>query len=235
MKHTIDIKDWLSAFLSLFFPRCCVVCGRPLAKGEQCICTVCNMKLPRTDYHLRKDNPVEQLFWGKLPLERATSFFFYRKGSDFRKILHQLKYGGQKEIGAIMGRCMAAELVSSGFFQDIDVLIPVPLHKKKQKLRGYNQSEWIARGISGVTGIPIDTESIARQKNTETQTHKSIIERWENVDGTFYLTHADTLSGKHILLIDDVLTTGSTTVACASVLQETEGVRISVLTLAVAE
>lgn len=235
MKHMIDIKDWLSAFLSLFFPRCCVVCDRPLAKGEQCICTVCNMKLPRTDYHLRTDNPVEQHFWGKLPLERATSFFFYRKGSDFRKILHQLKYGGQKEIGATMGRYMATELLSSGFFQDIDVLIPVPLHKKKQKLRGYNQSEWIARGISGVTGIPIDTESIARQKNTETQTRKSMIERWENVDGTFYLTHADALSGKHILLIDDVLTTGSTTVACASVLLETEGIRISVLTLAVVE
>ena len=146
MKHTLLIKDWLSSFLSLLFPRCCVVCDRPLAKGEECICTVCNINLPRTNYHLRKDNPVERLFWGQIPLERATSFFFYEKGSDFRLILHRLKYGGQKEIGAIMGRYMAAELLSSHFFQGIDVIIPIPLHKKKQQIRGYNQSEWIARG-----------------------------------------------------------------------------------------
>ena len=113
MKHTFLIKDWLSSFLSLLFPRCCVVCGRPLAKGEECICTECNINLPRTNYHLRKDNPVERLFWGQIPLERATSFFFYEKGSDFRLILHRLKYGGQKEIGAIMGRYMACLLYTS--------------------------------------------------------------------------------------------------------------------------
>lgn len=147
MKHTLLIKDWLYSFLSLWFPRCCVVCGGSLAKGEECICTMCNINLPRTDYHLRKDNPVEKLFWGKFPLERATSFFFYRKGSDFRQVLHQLKYGGQKEIGAIMGRYMASELQASDFFHGVDVIIPIPLHKKKQQIRGYNQSEWISRGI----------------------------------------------------------------------------------------
>ena len=235
MKHTLLIKDWLYSFISLLFPRCCVVCGRSLAKGEECICAMCNINLPRTNYHLQKDNPVEQLFWGKIPLERATSFFFYRKGSDFRQILHQLKYGGQKEIGAIMGRYMASELSASGFFQGIDVIIPVPLHKRKQRIRGYNQSEWIARGISAVTGICIDTEVIVRQKHTETQTRKSAFERWENVDGIFALHHADSLKGKHVLVVDDVLTTGATTVACASRLVEIEGVRISVLTLAVAE
>lgn len=235
MKHTLLIKDWLYSFISLLFPRCCVVCGRSLAKGEECICAMCNINLPRTNYHLQKDNQVEQLFWGKIPLERATSFFFYRKGSDFRQILHQLKYGGQKEIGAIMGRYMASELTVSGFFEGIDVIIPVPLHKRKQRIRGYNQSEWIARGISAVTGICIDTEVIVRQKHTETQTRKSAFERWENVDGIFALHHADSLKGKHVLVVDDVLTTGATTVACASRLVEIEGVRISVLTLAVAE
>lgn len=235
MKHTIFIKDWLYSFLSLWFPRCCVVCGRPLAKGEECICALCNMHLPRTNYHLKKDNPVEQLFWGKIPLERATSFFYYRKGSDFRQILHQLKYGGQKEIGAIMGRYMASELLMSGFFEGIDVIIPVPLHKKKQQIRGYNQSEWIARGITAVTGIMVDTETVVRHKNTETQTRKSAYERWENVDGIFELHRAEFLAGKHILLVDDVLTTGATTVACASCLMAQEGVKISVLTLAMAE
>ncbi len=235
MKHTLLIKDWLSSFLSLLFPRCCVVCGRLLAKGEECLCTMCNINLPRTDYHLRKDNPVEKLFWGKIPLERATSFFFYRKGSDFRQILHQLKYGGQKDIGAIMGRYMAAELLASGFFEGVDVILPVPLHKKKQQIRGYNQSEWIARGIAAVTGISIDTESVVRQKNTETQTRKSSFERWENVEGIFQLHHAESLVGKHVLIVDDVLTTGATTVECASCLAEIEGIRISILTLAMAE
>lgn len=235
MKHTLLIKDWLYSFISLLFPRCCVVCGRPLAKGEECICAMCNINLPRTNYHLQKDNLVEQLFWGKIPLERATSFFFYRKGSDFRQILHQLKYGGQKEIGAIMGRYMASELTVSGFFEGIDVIIPVPLHKRKQRIRGYNQSEWIARGISAVTGICIDTEVIVRRKHTDTQTRKSTFERWENVDGIFELHHAESLKGKHLLVVDDVLTTGATTVACASRLMEIEGIRISVLTLAVAE
>ena len=234
MKHTLLIKDWLSSFLSLLFPRCCVVCDRPLAKGEECICTVCNINLPRTNYHLRKDNPVERLFWGQIPLERATSFFFYEKGSDFRLILHRLKYGGQKEIGAIMGRYMAAELLSSHFFQGIDVIIPIPLHKKKQQIRGYNQSEWIARGITAVTGIPIDTESILRKKNTETQTRKSVFERRDNVEGIFELQHPETLAGKHILIVDDVLTTGSTTLACASCLVDVEDIRISILTLAMA-
>lgn len=183
MKHTFLVKEWFGAFLSLLFPRCCVVCGRPLAKGEECICAVCNMDLPRTDYHLRRDNPVELLFWGKFPLERATSFFYYRKGSDFRRILHLLKYGGQKEIGAIMGRYMAAELIESGFFQGIDVIIPIPLHETKQRIRGYNQSEWIARGIAAVTGIPVDTEAVVRRKYTETQTRKSIFERWGECRG----------------------------------------------------
>lgn len=235
MKHTLLIKDWLGSFLSLFFPRYCIVCGRTLAKGEECLCTMCNINLPRTDYHLRKDNPVEKMFWGKIPLERATSFFFYRKGSDFRQILHQLKYGGQKGIGAIMGRYMAAELLESGFFEGVDVILPVPLHKKKQQIRGYNQSEWIARGIAAVTGITIDTESVVRRKNTETQTRKSFLERWENVEGIFELNHAESLIGKHILIVDDVLTTGATTVECASCLTDIEGIRISILTLAMAE
>ena len=235
MKHTLLIKDWLGSFLSLFFPRYCIVCGRTLAKGEECLCTMCNINLPRTDYHLRKDNPVEKMFWGKIPLERATSFFFYRKGSDFLQILHQLKYGGQKGIGAIMGRYMAAELLESGFFEGVDVILPVPLHKKKQQIRGYNQSEWIARGIAAVTGISIDTESVVRRKNTETQTRKSFLERWENVEGIFELNHAESLIGKHILIVDDVLTTGATTVECASCLTDIEGIRISILTLAMAE
>ena len=233
MKNTV--KYWFGPLFHLFFPRCCAVCGASLIEGEDTICTHCNIDMPRTNYHKMKDNPVERMFWGKFPLERATSFFFYRKGSDFRQVLHQLKYGGQKEIGAIMGRYMASELQASDFFHGVDVIIPIPLHKKKQQIRGYNQSEWISRGITAVTGIPVDTEAIIRRKNTETQTQKSALERWENVEGIFELHRSEHLAGKHILIVDDVLTTGATTVACASRLAEIEGVRISVLTLAMAE
>lgn len=229
------MNDWFQAFLSLLFPRCCIVCGNPLAKGEVYLCAHCNMNLPRTDLHKQKDNAVEQLFWGKIPLERATSFFYYRKGSNYRQILHRLKYRGEKEIGEVMGRCMATELLPYDFFSDIDVIIPVPLHPKKQRARGYNQSEWIARGISGISGISVDTTSVSRKKNTATQTRKTVFERWENVNQTFTLHLPERFVGKHLLIIDDVLTTGATTVACASVFDGVEGVRISVLTLAVAE
>lgn len=230
------MNTWFHSFWSLLFPRCCVVCGSPLSRGEECLCTCCNINLPRTGFHLRKDNPVECLFWGRIPgLKRASSFLFYRKGSDFRRILHLLKYGGYKELGEVMGRYMAAELSSGGFFDGVDMIIPVPLHRKKQKLRGYNQSEWIARGIASVTGIPLCAECMIREKNTETQTRKSTFERWENVEGIFRLCDTVHFEGKHVLLVDDVLTTGATTVACASVFARVSGIRISVLTLAVAE
>ena len=173
MKNTV--KYWFGPLFHLFFPRCCAVCGASLIEGEDTICTRCNIDMPRTNYHKMKDNPVERMFWGKFPLERATSFFFYRKGSDFRQVLHQLKYGGQKEIGAIMGRYMASELQASDFFHGVDVIIPIPLHKKKQQIRGYNQSEWISRGITAVTGVPVDTEAIIRRKNTRKRKHKSLL------------------------------------------------------------
>jgi len=230
------MNTWFHSFWSLLFPRCCVVCGSPLSRGEECLCTCCNINLPRTGFHLRKDNPVECLFWGRIPgLKRASSFLFYRKGSDFRRILHLLKYGGYKELGEVMGRYMSAELSSGEFFDGVDMIIPVPLHRKKQKLRGYNQSEWIARGIASVTGIPLCAECMIREKNTETQTRKSTFERWENVEGIFRICDTVHFEGKHVLLVDDVLTTGATTVACASAFARVSGIRISVLTLAVAE
>lgn len=236
IKRFSFIKEWTRAFLSLFFPRCCLVCGRPLANGEEDICAGCDIRMPRTNYHLQKDNPIERLFWGRIPIVRATSYFFYRKGSDYRLILHRLKYRGQKEIGENMGRRMAAELLPYGFFEGINVIVPVPLHEKRQKRRGYNQSEQIARGIATVTGIPVETRWIARRKETETQTRKSVFERWENVEGGFELRiPTECLRGKHALVVDDVLTTGATTAACASTLTEAEGIQISILTLAVAE
>lgn len=226
--------SWLRSLSSLLFPRCCVVCDAPLVKGEEYLCLRCYMELPRTGFHCWDENPVEQLFWGRIPLVHATSWMFYHRGNDFRLILHTLKYKGCKELGEVMGRVLAGELLPADFFRGVDVIVPIPLHVKKKKLRGYNQSEWIARGVSAVTGIPMDADSVTRERNTETQTHKSIFERWENVEGTFVLHHPELFAGKHILLVDDVLTTGATTVACASAFDEVKGVRFSVLTLALA-
>lgn len=232
MWHRINI--WFESLIHLFFPQRCAVCGSLLHEGEEALCLHCNMDMPRTGYHLRVGNPVERLFWGKIPIERAASYFHYAKGSAFRQILWKFKYEGQKQLAQQMGRLMAAELNQSSFFQGIDVLIPVPLHPYKRRQRGYNQSEQIARGISSITTLPVDTQSLVRHKHTETQTRKSPYERWENVAGIFHLQSPEHFVGKHILLIDDVLTTASTITACADAFVGIEGLRISVLTLAVA-
>lgn len=228
------MRSWINSFINLLFPNCCVVCGDNLAVGEEFICTKCNVRMPRTNFHLQKDNEVERRFWGRISIETATSYFYYSKGSDYRRILYELKYHGCKELGEVMGRHMATELFSSGFFQGIDLIIPVPLHRKRRKSRGYNQSEWIALGISNTTGIPMDVCGLVRNLANSTQTRKSVFERWENVQGIFKNQTPQAFSGKHILLVDDVLTTGATLLSCADALSESSDVKISIVTLALA-
>jgi ComF family protein len=179
---------------------------------------------------------MEKMFWGKIPIERGASYFHYHKGSDYRHIIFRLKYRGQKEIGEEMGRRIATELSVSGFFDDIDLIVPIPLHSKRQRSRGYNQSEWIAKGVSSVTGIPLNTEAVRRGKETETQTSKSAITRWDNVRDVFETIRPDLVAGRHILIVDDVLTTGSTITSCASsIMRAANDVRFSVLTMAMAD
>ena len=206
-------KLWLQGLAHLFFPRRCVVCGNCLHEGEEVICLRCNIDMPRTNWQLERDNPVEKLFWGKIPLERATSYFLYHKGSNFRRFI-------------------AEEIAKSGFFDGIDAIVPVPLHPRKQRARGYNQSECLASGIADVTGIELDIQAVKRWVHSPTQTRKSVYERWENVAGIFRVDHPERYAGKHILLVDDVLTTGSTVTACADAFAGVEDLRISVLTLA---
>ncbi len=195
---------------------------------------MCNSRMPRTNYHLHTDNEVEQRFWGKVEIERATSYFFYTKGSDYRHILFKLKYHGYKELGEVMGRYMAKELLTSDFLQGIDLIVPVPLHSKKKKTRGYNQSEWFALGVSHATGIPMDLNTMIRKVDNNTQTRKSVFERWENVKDVFQVVCPQNIQGKHILLVDDVLTTGATLLSCATVLVDFPNVKVSIITLAVA-
>lgn len=189
--------------------------------------------MPRTNFHSLEGNRAEQLFWGHIPIEKATSFLHYSKGSPYRKILYHLKYYNCKELGAHMGRIIASELNSSGFFNGVDILIPVPLHKQKEKDRGYNQSEWIAKGISQITGIPLSAGSLIRTVPTSTQTRKSTFERRENVQSAFTSLVNNNLHEKHVLLIDDVLTTGATLSSCALAIKKYHNVKISILTLAI--
>ncbi len=228
------MKNPFADLLDLIYPNLCFICGETLLKSESHICLSCLNNIPRTNYHLLTDNPVEKRFWGKAPIYRGTSFFFFQKGSPFQKLLHELKYKGNKEIGEILGRYAAAELLNSPDFCSIDIIIPIPLHPKRFAQRGYNQSEWIGKGLSAVLDKPQDTNTLKRVKQTTTQTKKSVFERFENTEGIFELSGAKELEGKHLLLIDDVLTTGSTLNAAINTLLNIPNVKISIFTLAIA-
>lgn len=218
----------------LLFPRLCVVCGDKLIEQENWICLHCLHHIPRTNYHLEPVNPVAQLFYGRVKIELATSFFRFSKGSDYQKLLHNLKYKGMKEIGAEIGIQFGIDLMQSPEFSLVDVICPVPLHPDKEKKRGYNQSWWIASGIAKQMQKELSDDNLIRNTATETQTRKNRFERWQNVEGIFELSNPEAFSGKHILLIDDVVTTGSTLEACAQTIISQSGAKVSIATLATA-
>ncbi|MCD7973434.1 MAG: ComF family protein [Candidatus Azobacteroides sp.] len=228
------MKKFWQEFVSLFFPELCKVCQCKLLKQEQYICLSCLYYLPRTNYHFYKSNSTEERFFGKFPLEKATSFIKYVKGSPYHNLLTHIKYHGNKELGAFMGECFAIDLDKNSFFLDVDIILPVPLHQRKLKKRGYNQSEWIAMGIGKVLKKRVDASFLYRKSPGSTQTRKNAYERWLNVENIFAIKSAEKLKGKHILLVDDVLTTGATLASCANTLQSIEGIKISVATLSIA-
>jgi ComF family protein len=190
--------------------------------------------IPRATYHLERGNPVEQLFWGRCRIERAAAFSFYNRDSRIRKVIHNLKYKGIQEIGIELGRIYGNILNASEFLDDIDLIVPVPLHISKRRARGFNQSDLISRGLSEVTGLPVDYRSLQRITKTATQTKRSRYERWVNVEGIFTVADPEGIRGKHVLLVDDVITTGSTIESCANELLKSEGVKVSVVAIAVA-
>ncbi len=228
------LYDFWDDFISLLFPRLCYGCGDHLLRNESLICTDCFVRIPRTGYHTQPENPVAQLFWGRCLIEKAAAFSYYNKGSRIRQLIHNLKYKGIQELGPEMGKIYGRSLKDSGFTDDIDLIIPVPLHKSKKRVRGFNQSELISEGLSEATGIPVDLVSLARVSVSETQTRRSRYDRWTNVEGIFKVTDHERIIGRHILLVDDVITTGSTIESCTNELLKTEGVRVSVVALAYA-
>jgi ComF family protein len=228
------LHRWFTDLLDLFYPDLCIICNESLLQGEKIICLSCLHEIPRTNFHTETDNTVEKRFWGKVPVYRGTSFFYFQKGSPFQKLLHELKYKGNKEIGEIIARYAAAALLETPEFCTFDLIIPVPLHPRKFAKRGYNQSEWIARGLASVLDKPIDTLHLQRIRENTTQTKKSVFDRYKNTEGIFKLTDTEIFNGKHVLLVDDVLTTGSTLEACMQALLVTENITISIFTLAIA-
>jgi len=228
------LYDLLDDFLSLLFPRICYGCGNHLMRNEDVICVECRVVIPQTGYHSIPGNPVEQLFWGRCMISKAAAFSFYNRGSRIRKLIHALKYKGIKEIGTELGSIYGSSLKSSGFLDGIDRIIPVPLHTSKERSRGFNQSRIISEGIASVTGIRVLNDALVRPVRTQTQTRRSRYERWTNVEGIFKVSAAESLTGKHILLVDDVITTGSTIEACVNELLKIDGVSVSVVSLAYA-
>lgn len=224
--------DFLSDFWYLLFPRVCEACGNPLGKNEEVLCFDCLFELPRTNYCNELNNPITQMFVGRMKIEKATALFHFHKGSKFRKLLHGLKYKHKPEIGVILGKELGSEMLASGNFSDIDYIVPVPLHPSRQKERGYNQSERIGSGISEITGIPLSVGNLIRNQKTTTQTKMNKEERWNNVSGKFIVKNPELFAGKHLLLIDDVITTGATTESCGQTLLNIEGARLSIAVLA---
>ena len=228
------LLEWINDATKLIAPQRCVICGRRLRSDEKHICFSCYARLPFTNIRGEKGNKIEKLFWGQFPIARANAFLKYSPHSDTSRIFLQLKYGNRPQVGYIFGRYMANDIIETDFFETIDCIIPLPLAKKRLKERGYNQSEAISKGISDVTGIPLDTHSVIRAIANQTQTRLHAEERKANVKNIFALTPDHTLNGKHVLLVDDILTTGATLLSCAQEIARAEHVTISIMVLGLA-
>lgn len=227
------IQQTFADLFQLLFPRNCNACGTALFYGEKTICTKCLYDLPFTDFHLYPENPAARLFWGRIPIHQVIALLHFKKGTRVQQLIHQLKYKGQTDIGLLLGNMIGERMLSSN--QKPDLIIPVPLHPKKERSRGYNQSQCIAEGIAHILQIPISTELLIRKINTNTQTKKNRYNRFENIKAAFEINQPHDLKNTHILLVDDILTTGATFEACGKLLLDNGLNKLSIATLAYAE
>ncbi|MBE6195112.1 MAG: ComF family protein [Rikenellaceae bacterium] len=230
-----DISGVVVDALSLVLPRTCIACGRTLLEAESCMCIACRYNMPTTNFAKQKSNPIKRLFENVMPIESAAALFWFVGGSEWQRIIHNFKYYNRWFFAQKMGEWLGEELRDSGNFEDIDLIIPIPLHFRKRLLRGYNQSEQLAIGVGRKMGVECNFRAIKRCRYNDSQTSKSNSERWENVDNIFEVRDSSKLRGRHILLVDDVLTTGATIGSCAHAIFDACGgdVRISVASLAV--
>jgi len=228
-------QTYLADFVSLLFPELCPACGENLVAGERIICTDCLYSLPMTNFHQQSNNIVAQQFWGKLPLQGAYALYYFAKGGKIQNLMHHFKYKGMQQIGNILGEIAGRQLKENPIFASAEIIIPVPLHKSRLKKRGYNQSACFAYGLAPKLNAVVDEDNLIRTHATETQTHKSRFLRFENMQEVFRVQYPERIAGKHILLVDDVVTTGSTLEACGAELLKVDGVKLSIATIAYAE
>lgn len=223
-----------SGLVHLFFPHICPGCGSDTLQTNELICFRCFSELPFTKFESIRNNKTEQIFFGRVDVQKGMSLLYFSKDSLVQNLLHALKYNGHRELGTYLGRLMGQSIKNSSAFQNIDVIVPLPLFKEKEKKRGYNQSTILCEGIALETGIPVTADTVIRTIHTETQTKKHRRERWQNVEGIFEVKNRHAMGGKNILLVDDVITTGATLEACATVLLGIPGSTVSIATLAIA-
>jgi ComF family protein len=222
------------ALLHLAFPHVCEGCGTDVLDDAHELCLHCLSQLPLTQFEQFSPNPVEKILEVRMPIQHAAGILYFTKESLVQHLMHQFKYKGNKELGLYLGRFMGRLLKASPIYQNVDCLIPLPLHPSKEKKRGYNQATILCEGISDVLGKPVLKHAVVRATFTESQTRKSRVERWQNMEGRFTVESPDQVAGKHLLLVDDVITTGATLEACGRTLLEQEGTRLTVATLCVA-
>lgn len=218
--------------LQLVFPNLCINCHQSLVLNERHLCLRCQLELPETQYHLQKDNGIEKSLWGKIPFERAFSFLYFNQAGITQKILHELKYKGNEDLAVFLGKIYGQRLLASQAANNLDGIMAIPLHPIKFRKRGYNQSQAFSFGLSEVLGIPDLSSMLLRNKNTETQTQKSRFERWDNVKNVFKLKNPETLNNKHILIVDDVITTGATIESCIKEIIEKSDCKLSIASIA---
>ncbi|HTM97943.1 MAG TPA: phosphoribosyltransferase family protein [Pedobacter sp.] len=211
-----QLKHLALDVIGLLFPNLCNGCGLSLYNGEKAICLHCLYDLPYTDFHLYQHNLVAKQLWGRLPFEAAMAMLYFKKGTKTQNLIHNLKYNGKTEVGVRLGNLLGEKLIDSQYYKDVDYVIPVPLHHKKQRERGYNQSLYIANGIAERMKLRVNKDQLIRKRVTETQTKKSRYNRYENMLTVFEINHPEIVKNKHILLVDDVITTGATIEACGN-------------------
>ena len=226
------IAEYPIDFYRLFFPKNCGACDIALTKGEHHLCLYCATSLPFTNFENIKNNPIEKLFSGRVEIEFATSLFFFSQTEKVQNILHNIKYNEQKELASHIGKIFGQRLQNNLYLNSVDTIMAVPLHPKKQHLRGYNQSALFAEGLSEVLNIEIQTNNLIRTINSSSQTKKTRLERLKNVDNVFEIKNPKKLENKHVLLLDDVLTTGATLEACVLALKKNSNCKVSIATIA---
>jgi ComF family protein len=230
----IGLKEIRESLLHIVFPHVCDGCGSDLLNIESTLCIRCLSSLPETNFEIHPNNPVEKSFWGRLPIVNASAHLYFTKESLVQHLMHQLKYKGNKDLGLQLGRLMGNALKNAARFNEIEALVPLPLFPSKEKKRGYNQATVLCEGIAEILSLPVLNKVITRPQHTETQTKKGRIERWKNIEGKFLLMDPLAIQNKHLLLVDDVVTTGATLEACGNELLTAENVKLSVATLCLA-